>query len=307
LIYLERRIVAFFQQRIGPNRVGPFGTFQPFADAIKLILKEDITPDGVDKGLYYLAPFIVLFCAVMNLALIPFGPDVTIFGRTIGLYAVNLNIGILYILMISELSVYGIVLAGWSSNSKYSLMGGLRSSAQMVSYSLPMGVALVGLIMNAQTVNLVEIVNKQQPMPFIFPQIIGFFIFLICMVAETNRAPFDLPEAESELVAGFHTEYSSMKFAIFFMAEYVNMVIMSCIITTLYLGGWRWPIPNPNVFVGVAQFLGKMSCFLFLYFWLRATLPRFRYDQLMKFCWLFLLPLGLFNIILTGLWLSYVK
>jgi NADH-quinone oxidoreductase subunit H len=304
MIYLERRIVAFFQQRIGPNRVGPFGILQPFADALKLILKEEITPAGVDKILYYLAPGIVYFCAIMNLAIIPFGPDLHIFGRTIGLYITDLGVGILYLLAVSSMGVYGIVLAGWSSNSKYSLIGGLRSTAQMISYELAMGMAIVGIIMSSQSLSLVTIVNQQVHYPFILTQFIGFFIFTICMIAETNRSPFDLPEAESELVAGFHTEYTSMKFAIFFMAEYVNMVTMSCIVTTLYLGGWRWPIADPNVIVGVGQFMAKVVGFLFLYIWLRATLPRFRYDQLMKFGWLVLLPLGILNVLLTGLFLS---
>lgn len=307
MVYAERRVVAFFQQRLGPNRVGPFGILQPFADALKLILKEDITPLGVDKFIYYLAPGLVLFFSVINLAVIPWGPDFQIFGRTITLYVADLGVGLLYLLAVSSLNIYGIVLAGWSSNNKYSLLGGLRSSAQMISYELSMGLALVGLVMSSQSLSLVSIVNAQQAYPFILIQPLGFVIFLICMVAETNRAPFDLPEAETELVAGFHTEYSSMKFAMFFMAEYVNMVVMSCVITTLFLGGWRWPFPNPGPIIGVAQFLGKAFAFLFLYIWLRATLPRFRYDQLMKFGWKVLMPLGILNILITGLIQSLVK
>jgi NADH-quinone oxidoreductase subunit H len=307
MVWAERRLVGFFQQRLGPNRVGPFGILQPFADALKLILKEDITPTGVDKFVYYLAPVLVLTLAVVNLAVIPWGPSFQIFGRTITLYVADLGVGLLYLLAVSSLNIYGIVLAGWSSNNKYSLLGGLRSSAQMISYELSMGLALVGLIMSSQSLSLVKIVDAQLAYPFILIQPLGFIIFLICMIAETNRSPFDLPEAETELVAGFHTEYSSMKFAIFFMAEYVNMVVMSCVITTLFLGGWRWPIPNPGPIIGVGQFLVKTFAFLFLYIWIRATLPRFRYDQLMKFGWKVLMPLGILNILITGLIESLVK
>jgi len=315
MVYIERRLVAFFQQRLGPNRVGPFGILQPIADALKLILKEDITPKGVDKILYFLAPAIALFCACMNVAVIPFGPDLQIMGRTIPLSVANLNVGILYMLAISSLSVYGIVLAGWSSNSKFSFLGGLRSTSQMISYELAMGMSLIGLIMLSQSLNLSDVVNAQSKWPFIIPQFIGFIIFFICMVAETNRAPFDLPEAETELVGGFHTEYSSMKFAIFFMSEYANMVIMSCLISTLFLGGWRWPIADPvalfgpyiGVLVGMGQFVAKIFAFLFIYIWLRSTFPRFRYDQLMKFGWLVLLPLGILNVVVTGIVLTWFR
>jgi len=290
---------------LGPNRVGPFGLLQPIADAIKLLFKEDITPNEADKFIYYLAPGLAIFTAIIALGVIPFGPDIHIFGRTVGLYIADINIGLLYVLAISSMSVYGIVFAGWSSNSKYSLLGGLRSSAQMISYELSMGLALIGLIMMSKTLSLKSIVDAQVNCPFIIPQFIGFIIFFICMLAETNRAPFDLPEAETELVAGFHTEYSSMKFAMFFMAEYANMVTMSSFITTLFLGGWRWPIVNPGVLVGILQFFVKIFIFLFIYIWIRATLPRFRYDQLMKFGWKYLLPLGVLNVMSTGLYLAF--
>ncbi len=307
MVYLERRIVAFMQQRLGPNRVGPFGLFQPIADAIKLMWKEDITPSDADKFLYFLAPGIVVFTAVIALAIIPFGPDVRIMGHTVGLYVADINVGILYVLAVSSMAVYGIVFAGWASNSKYSLLGGLRSSAQMISYELSMGLALIGVIMLSQTLSLKTIVDVQKVCPFIILQPLGFIIFLVCMIAETNRAPFDLPEAETELVAGFHTEYTSMKFAMFFMAEYANMVTMSAIISTLFLGGWRWPIAEPGVIVGVIQFVVKVFAFLFFYIWLRATLPRFRYDQLMRFGWKILLPLGILNLFITGLLICYAK
>ena len=286
LTWLERKLVADIQVRWGPTRVGPYGLFQPIADGIKLFFKEDIVPAAADRAIYTLAPALAFVPALLSFAVIPFGPK---------LYITDINVALLYLLAISSLGVYGIVLAGWSSNSKYSLLGGLRSAAQMLSYELSLSLSVVGVLMLAKSLSLVEIVKAQEKVWFIFSQPLGFLIFLICGVAETNRAPFDLPEAESELVAGFHVEYSSMKFAMFFMAEYANMVTVSALATTLFLGGWTGPLLPP-----VVWFLIKVFAFLFLYIWLRATLPRFRYDQLMCFGWKVLLPLSLANVLVTG-------
>lgn len=297
LTLLERKIVADIQVRWGPTRVGPYGLLQPIADGIKLFFKEDIVPKDADRAIYTLAPVLAFVPALLSFAVIPFGPR---------LYITDINIGLLYLLAISSLGVYGIVLAGWSSNNKYSLLGGLRSAAQMLSYELSLSLSVIGVLMHAGSLSLVDIVNAQTgamglfgilPVPrwFIFTQPLGFLIFLICGVAETNRAPFDLPEAESELVAGFHVEYSSMKFAMFFMAEYANMVTISALATTLFLGGWMGPFLPP-----VIWFLIKVFVFLFLYIWLRATLPRLRYDRLMRFGWKVLLPTALANVLITG-------
>lgn len=310
LTWLERKIVADIQVRIGPYRVGPYGLLQPIADGIKLLFKEDIIPANADRALYLLAPSIALIPALISFAVIPFGPQVHLFGRTIDLYITDINVGLLYIFAVSSLGIYGIVLAGWSSNSKYSLLGGLRSAAQLISYELSLSLSVIGILIYAGSLSLVDIVNAQAgvlwlfgviPLPrwFVFappfPQVFGFLIFLICGVAETNRAPFDLPEAETELVAGFHVEYSSLKFAMFFMAEYANIVTVSALATTLFLGGWRGPLLPP-----ILWFLIKVFLLIFLFIWLRATLPRFRYDQLMRFGWKFLLPASLVNILVTA-------
>lgn len=310
---IERKLIGRFQQRFGPYRVGWHGILQPIADSLKLFFKEDIIPNKADRLLFVLAPALALITAVMNLAVIPFGPKFKIFGMEFGAVQIaDVNVGILYILGISSLGVYSIFLAGWSSNNKYSLLGGLRSSAQMFSYELSLGLSVVTVLMAAGTLSLNEIVNTQaggfwnwwivSPKWFVIPGLIGFLLLLISAFAETNRLPFDLPEAETELVAGYHTEYSSMKFAMFFMAEYINMIVASSIVTTLFLGGWNSPLPySPFLLVpGWCWFAAKVFALLFFFIWVRATLPRFRYDQLMNFGWKFMLPLALFNIFLAA-------
>jgi NADH-quinone oxidoreductase subunit H len=315
-VYAERRVLAVIQNRLGPNRVGPFGLLQPFADLIKFIFKEDIVPLAVNKWLYILAPAVTLIPAMMVLIVYPVGPDFELFGRRISLHVTNMNVGLLYVLALTSLGVYGIVIAGWSSNSKYSLLGGLRSSAQMISYELSLSLSMIAALLMAGTLDLSKIVEGQSGAWFgIIPKwnifggehiallpvgLLAFFIYLISAIAETNRIPFDLPEAETELVAGFHTEYSALKFALFFMAEYVNMMTVSVLATTLFLGGWNGPFVAQFPLLGVVYFLAKIFFFLFLYIWLRGTLPRFRFDQLMNFGWKFLLPMALFNIVLSA-------
>ncbi|MCJ7507368.1 MAG: NADH-quinone oxidoreductase subunit NuoH [candidate division Zixibacteria bacterium] len=295
---LERRVLGFFQSRLGPNRVGFQGILQPVADGIKLIFKEDIVPAQTNKVIHTLAPVLVVVPALIIIGVIPFGPQVTLFGHQIDMVISDLNVGLLYIFAVAALGIYGIILAGWSSNNKYSLLGGLRSSAQMISYEVSMGLSIVGILMIANSLSLVDIVNSQNTFLnwFIFRQPLGFILFLVCTLAESNRAPFDLPEAENELVAGFHTEYSGLKFGLFFIGEYGNMVNASAVATTLFLGGWQGPILPP-----VIWFLIKLVAFLFFFIWIRATLPRFRYDQLMRFGWGVLLPLALLNILITGI------
>ena len=310
LVYAERRVSAFIQGRFGPNRVGPFGLFQAVADVIKLILKEDIVPKAASKFLHSLAPIISLTVALVTLAVVPFGSSVYIFGKEISLMvAPGVNIGILYILAMSSLGVYGITLSGWSSNNKYSLLGGLRSTAQMISYEISMGLAIIGIIMMTGSLQLEDIVRLQSGWKwnFIF-QPIGFITFIIAAFAETNRLPFDLPEAEAELVAGFHTEYSGLKFGMFFLAEYANMITAAALITTLYLGGYRIPYiemlgisQNWMGLISFIAFFSKIIFILLFMIWVRWTLPRFRYDQLMNLGWKVMLPLGLLNIFLTGI------
>jgi NADH-quinone oxidoreductase subunit H len=364
--WIERKVLAHIQLRMGPSRVGPHGLLQPLADVIKLVTKEDLVPAHVNKFFYVLAPFLAVFLALIAISVIPFGPEVEIFGVRTWLQLTDLKIGILFVLAISSVSVYGVALAGWASNNKYSLLGGLRSSAQMISYELPMALAIASPILLLNTLSLREMVQSQQgyyfgfiPMWTIlqmpFPQVVAFVVFLICGFAETNRVPFDLPEAENELVAGFHTEYSSMKFAAFFMAEYCNIVTFTAVATTLFLGGWTplWPAEYGSGFVPVvilvlagaillyhglnparpfdritlpvagivafalaglfllppAQpillpifwFVFKTGALLFLFIWIRGTLPRFRYDQLMRFAWTFLFPLAILNLLVTGI------
>jgi NADH-quinone oxidoreductase subunit H len=294
----ERKVAGRIQVRYGPNRVGPFGLLQPLADGIKLFFKEDVRPLGADPIVYLAAPAISTLVALAAFAVIPVGPAVTLFGVPIPLQLANVDIGILYVLAIGSLGVYGIALAGWSSNSKYSLLGGIRASAQMISYELSLGLSLMGVVMIAGSLNLSEIVDAQATYWFIFLQPLGFILYVISGIAETNRAPFDLPEAETELVAGYHTEYSGMKFALFFMAEYINMITVSSIATTMFLGGYHGPF---NLLDGPWWFLLKVLLLLFLYVWLRATLPRLRYDRLMNFGWKVLLPLGLANVVLTAI------
>ncbi len=350
-VLAERKVLGWIQGRIGPNRVGPWGVLQPFADLLKFIFKEDLVPDKSTKFVYFLAPMVALTCALLPIVVYPFGPRIKDPLTWVSPYLISavgwipavgsslvdainwlvpqamnmpltiarIDVGVLYVLGITSVGVYGIALAGWSSNSKYSLMGGLRSSAQMISYELAMGASVIGVVMLAGTLDLSGIIDAQINSPFkwfIIPQIIGFFVFLIAAFAETNRVPFDLPEAETELVAGFHTEYSALKFALFFMAEYVNMFTVSVMCTVLFLGGWYLPglgqfaeITGLQAWIGWGTvgyalishigFIGKICAFLFLYIWIRGTLPRFRFDQLMNFGWKFLLPVALANVIFT--------
>jgi NADH-quinone oxidoreductase subunit H len=313
MIYAERRVSAFMQDRVGPNRVGPKGVLQPIADGIKFLMKEDLVPEKVDKPIFILAPAILLIPALMTFAVIPFGSSINLFGREIALQVADVNVGVLYILALTSISVYGIVLAGWSSNNKYSLLGGLRSSAQLISYELAMGLAVVSIILLAGSLRLNDIITDQQGSFFswnIFRQPLAFLIFLIAVYAETNRLPFDLSEAEQELVGGYHTEYSSMKFAMFFMAEYANMITAAALTVTLFFGGWDVPLLDEGslglfgTLLSVLSFLLKMAFFLFLFIWVRWTFPRFRYDQLMRLGWKVMLPLALFNIFLTAGYLT---
>ena len=297
-IWAERRIVARMQQRVGPNRVGPGGVLQGLADGIKLALKEDIRPRGVDRWVYVLAPIMSVVPAFMAFAVIPFGPTVTIRGREVALQLTDIPVSVLFILAMSSLGVYGIVLAGWSSGSTYSLLGSLRSAAQIISYEVAMGLSLVGVFLYAGSLSTSEIVAQQHDQWYVLTLFPSFFVYAISAVGETNRAPFDLPEAESELVAGFHTEYSSLKFALFFLAEYINMVTVSALATTLFLGGWR-PPPIPGIsgldsgVFPVIWFLLKVVLFIFGFIWLRGTLPRLRYDQFMQLGWKILVPFSL--------------
>ena len=335
MVYAERRVLAVIQNRLGPNRVGWQGLLQPFADLIKFIFKEDIIPLAVNKGLYLMAPVIVLVPAMMVLIVYPFGPRsvplpggaalsnaLNSLGTSMGydwgldltridLFVTNFNVGLLYVFALTSLGVYGIVIAGWASNSKYSLLGGLRSSAQMISYELALSLSVVAILIPAGTLDLVKIVEAQGGTWFgfipkwnilaLFPAgLIAFVVYLISAIAETNRVPFDLPEAETELVAGFHTEYSALKFALFFMAEYVNMTTVSVLAATVFLGGWQGPFVSSLPWLGFVWFMAKVFFFLFLYIWLRGTLPRFRYDQLMNFGWKVLLPAALVNIVLAA-------
>jgi NADH-quinone oxidoreductase subunit H len=369
--WVERKVIAHVQVRMGPSRVGPHGLLQPLADVIKLITKEGVLPPHVNKVFYLAAPVLAVFMALISISVIPFGTSITVMGHKTMMELADVNVGILLILAVSSMGVYGIALAGWSSNNKYSLLGGLRSSAQMISYELPMSLAIAAPLLSAGSLSLRAIVNSQHgswhliPHWAIFafpaPQIFSFIIFMIAAFAETNRIPFDLPEAENELVAGFHVEYSSMKFAAFFMAEYANMVTVCCVATLLFLGGWHplWPVRWGSnfaapalfafagaiciyhginyvrpfdritlpvfgvIFLGCAGiflipqgvailtpifwFLAKVSFLLFVFIWIRATLPRFRYDQLMSFAWKFLFPVALVNLLVTGFLVALVS
>ncbi len=306
VVLAERRVLGFIQGRLGPNRVGPGGMLQPFADLVKFIFKEEIIPDKSTKFIYVLAPIIAIVAALMTIVVYPFGPRVRIPFTDISfdMVVTRFDVALLYVLAVTSVGVYGLALAGWSSNNKYSLMGALRSSAQLISYELSLGLSLIGVILLSGTLDLFNIVEQQGGFFGlnwnIIYQPLGFLIYLISAIAETNRVPFDLPEAETELVAGFHTEYSALKFALFFMAEYVNMFTVSMLATTLFLGGWQGPGVAQFPILGVFYFLAKVFFFLFLYIWLRGTLPRFRFDQLMNFGWKFLLPLAIINIIITA-------
>ncbi len=301
LTLFERRVLAKMQVRIGPNRAGPNGLLQPIADAIKLVFKEELIPAQADKLIFILAPIITVVPALIVLAVVPFGPQITIFGRavTMGL-ADNVNVGVLYIMAVASIAVYGITLAGWSSNNKYALMAGLRSSAQMVSYELALGLSFIGPILLANSMSMRDIVVAQTRIPFVVLQPIGFVIFLIATIAEVNRAPFDMPEAEQELTAGYHVEYSGMKFALLFMAEYDKMIAVSTIGASLFLGGYLGPFVQQLPWLGPVYLLLKVVFLLFLMIWLRATLPRFRYDRLMAFGWKVMLPLALLNVAATA-------
>jgi NADH-quinone oxidoreductase subunit H len=308
MVYFERKIAAWAQQRYGPYLVGPSGILQPIADIVKLIMKEELRPKSADTFLFYLAPILCATAAFAAFSVVPFGAETTFFGlleRPIGLQMTDVNVAVLVLFAITSMGVYGIVLAGWASNSKYSLLGGLRSSAQMISYELSYGMSLAAIIMLAGSMSLRGIVDMQAgywfgfiPKWYVFIQPVGFFIFMTAGVAETNRAPFDFPEAEQELVAGYHTEYSSMSFALFFMAEYINMVTVSAVAADLFLGGWHGPfLPE---YLGWIWFLIKIAALLFFYIWMRWTLPRYRYDQLMEFGWKWLLPLAVVNLLVTA-------
>ena len=362
LQWVERKVIAHIQVRLGPSRVGPHGLLQPLADVIKLITKEDLIPPYVNKFIYLLAPFLAVTMALISISVIPFGSEIQVFGQHTWMQLTDLNIGLLFVLAISSMGVYGVALAGWASNNKYALLGGLRSSAQMISYELPLSLAIAAPLLLSNTLSLRQIVETQSGsilhwniLRLPAPQIVSFIVFMIAGFAETNRVPFDLPEAENELVAGFHTEYSSMKFAAFFMAEYANMVTMSCMTAILFLGGWqplfpvawgssvvptlvfaaaglvaiyhglhparrrdRWTLPAFGIiFLAIAAvfllpplqqaliplfwFLAKVGAILFLFIWIRGTLPRFRYDQLMGFAWKVLFPIALVNLVVTGL------
>jgi NADH-quinone oxidoreductase subunit H len=313
MVWVERRLAAALQQRLGPIRVGWQGLLQPFADVIKLMFKEELRPKAADALLFALAPVISATCAFAAFAVVPFGGETTLFGllpEGMRLQVADVNVAALVIFAIASMSVYGIVLAGWSSNSKYSLIGGLRSSAQMISYELSYGMALVSVLLVGNSLSLTDIVNGQAgawfgviPKWFVFLQPLGFLIYMTAGVAETNRAPFDFPEAEQELVAGYHTEYSSMSFAMFFLAEYVNMVTVSAVATDLFLGGWHGPFLPASL--GWIWFLLKVGALLFFYVWMRWTLPRYRYDQLMKFGWKVLLPVSVVNLLVTAAGVLY--
>jgi NADH-quinone oxidoreductase subunit H len=313
MVWVERRLAAVLQQRIGPNRVGWAGLLQPFADVIKLMFKEELRPKAADAFLFGLAPIIAAMCAFAAFAVVPFGGTTTLLGlipEGFPLQVADVNVAILVVFAIASMSVYGVVLAGWSSNSKYALLGGLRSSAQMISYELSYGMALAAVLLIGNSLSLTDIVNRQAgtwlgfiPRWFIFLQPLGFFIFMTAGVAETNRAPFDFPEAEQELVAGYHTEYSSMSFAMFFLAEYVNMVTVSAVATDLFLGGWHGPLLPESL--GWIWFLLKVGFLLFFYVWMRWTLPRYRYDQLMAFGWKVMLPLSVVNLLVTAAGVIY--
>jgi NADH-quinone oxidoreductase subunit H len=309
---LERKVVAHMQNRWGPSRVGPFGIWQPLADGLKFIFKEDLTPPYAYKPLYLAAPMIALVTALTSIAVIPVGPWITVAGISTPLQITDVNIGLLIILGITSVGVYGVALAGWSSNSKYSMLASLRASAQMMSYEIALGLSLIGVLIMAGSFSLRDIVLAQSGTWFGFipkwnlfqGQFIAFFIYVIAAYAETNRIPFDLAEAESELVAGYHTEYSSMKFAMFFMAEYANMFTVACLASILFLGGWSGPVFGPPIvqsLLPVLWFAVRVFVFIFVYIWVRGTLPRFRYDQLMAFGWKFLLPLAIANIVITAL------
>ncbi len=295
LVWVERKFLARLQIRYGPNRAGKYGLLQPLADVVKMLTKEDTIPEGADRPIFMVAPAVVAFTAFMMFAVIPFGRDLTLWGKPIPLVVTDLNIGLLFVFAMSSLGVYGVALGGWASNSKYGLLGGIRGAAQMISYELSLGLSLVPIIMLAGSFSLVDIVEAQASYPFILVQPLAFLIFLISAMAEAKRIPFDLPEAENELIAGYHTEYSGMRFGLFFLGEYVHMQVFAGLLTVLFLGGWHGPVLPPMVW-----FFIKVAGIALLMIWVRGTLPRLRYDQLMALGWKVLLPLSLLNIMVTG-------
>jgi NADH-quinone oxidoreductase subunit H len=309
MVLLERKVIAWAQARLGPMRVGPHGILQPVADVLKLIVKEDITPVRVDRGVYTLAPILAMVPALIVYAVIPFGPEVSLFGRRVGLVVADVNVGLLYIVSVTSIGVYGIILAGYASNSKYPLLASLRASAQLISYEVAVTLTLISVVLMSGSLSMVSIVLAQQTghVWFAFAQPLAFVIMLIGGLAETNRAPFDLPEAEQELTGGFHTEYSGMRFALFFLAEYANLIVVSSVATTLFLGGWLAPFPNVGwlswlgYIPGWIWFLVKSFGLLYLFIWVRATFPRYRYDQLMRLGWKMLIPLAIANLLVTAI------
>jgi NADH-quinone oxidoreductase subunit H len=309
IVLAERRLMGFMQARLGPNRVGPKGTLQGLADLVKLVTKEDVTPAGAEKVVHFLSPVLAVIPALTALALIPFGPELRLTRKlSTPLYVTDVNVGILFLLALTSIGVYGIILGGWSSNNKYSLLGGLRSAAQLVSYEVPMGLALVSVLLMTRSLSLVEIVERQQRIHlwFVFPGLMAFFLYFVAGVAESNRNPFDLPEAESELVSGFNTEYSGVKFAFFFLGEYTAMIIISCVAVTLFFGGWLRPFPSVKALAfldlvpPMLWFLLKVGAFLFAYIWFRSTFPRYRFDQLMALGWKWMIPVSLANIVVVA-------
>jgi NADH-quinone oxidoreductase subunit H len=313
--YAERKVAAFMQDRRGPNRAGPFGLLQPLADGVKMFMKEEIIPDVSNKFLFILGPSLAMFTSCVTGAVIPWGANLTMFGHTFDLQVADVNIGILYIMAITSIGVYGIMIGGWASNNKYSLMGALRASSQMISYEIAMGLAIIALIMSTGTLSLKEIVAQQTGWHWnIIYQPLGFLIFIICAFAETNRTPFDLPESDSELIGGYHTEYSSMKLGFYLFAEYINMFISSAVMSTLYFGGYNMPLVhrlglphNIETLLGVVFLFAKTFFFIFFFMWVRWTVPRFRFDQLMNLGWRVLIPLSIFNVGATGIvmWLFH--
>jgi NADH-quinone oxidoreductase subunit H len=302
LVYAERKLLARLQIRRGPNRAGPFGLLQPLADAVKLLMKEDIVPSKADRLIFLFAPAVVAGSALLIFAVVPFGQGWTIGGHPIPLVVSDLNVGLLYVLALSSIGVYGVALGGWASNSKYALLGGIRGAAQMISYELSLGLSLVPVVMLAGSFSMVDIVAAQSRFPFLLLQPLAFAVFFVSAVAETKRIPFDLPEAENELVAGYHTEYSGMRFGLFFLGEYVTMVVLGSLVAVFFLGGWRGPLLPPLVWFAI-----KVLAVVFFMIWMRGTLPRLRYDQLMHLGWKVLIPLALINIVVTGgvmLWVS---
>jgi NADH-quinone oxidoreductase subunit H len=295
LVWVERKFLARLQIRYGPNRAGKFGLLQPIADTIKMLTKEDTIPDGADRPIFLLAPAVVAVTALLMFAVVPFGRDITLWGRRIPLVITDLNIGLLFVLALSSLGVYGVALGGWASNSKYSLLGGIRGAAQMISYELSLGLSLVPIVMLANSFSMVDIVRAQEKLPFILVQPVAFVIFIVSAMAESKRIPFDLPEAENELVAGYHTEYSGIRFGLYFLGEYVHMQVLGALVAVFFLGGWRGPLLPPPLWLFI-----KVLLVALIMIWIRGTLPRLRYDQLMVLGWKVLIPMGLLNILVTS-------